>query len=409
VQPRGDGMDVRVPAASAVDADKTESVGLDGRINHEIRALTGLRGLAAADVALMHINGSAQTFLTWFAFHNPAVDIFFCLSSFTLCLVYGAGTDRPFKFKEFAAARCARIYPLYAIVLVVWTVYCALWNQNLYSGYSWSGLIGDGVRQVLMINAWPIIGSGAHWIDPMWSLSVEAFGYVLVFPILFKLSGWTKSLPASALLAAAIFFGCATFGFFTLFYNPGINSHHIPPATGFLIRWVAPVRGSCMFAAGWTAYLLYLNHPTVRRALVKGADFVAIAMILIVAGQAAGIVSVELLVVLTPFLILGLVSTKSLTARILSAEPLHFLGLISYSLYLLHWPVMVFVRSYIPGLAHRDLLRVAVTVGIALVAAVLSYFFIERPSRRRLRQLLMPGSRGKASNRLSHASTRSPG
>ncbi|MEA2726799.1 MAG: hypothetical protein QOF70_1274, partial [Acetobacteraceae bacterium] len=50
-------MDVRVPAASAVDADKTESVGLDGRINHEIRALTGLRGLAAADVALMHING----------------------------------------------------------------------------------------------------------------------------------------------------------------------------------------------------------------------------------------------------------------------------------------------------------------------------------------------------------------
>ncbi len=338
----------------------------------------------------MHTNGSAHNFLNWFAFHNPAVDIFFCLSSFTLCLVYGAGTGRRLHFRPFAVARFARIYPLYAIVFAVSATYSAVLGLNFFKAYSWPELIADGVRQALMVNAWPVIGSGAHWIDPMWSLSVEAFCYALVFPVLFGLSGWGRKLPWPILVAGVIVCSIVTLGFYILFYHPEINAHRVPPATGFLVRWVAPVRGTCMFGAGWLAYLLYLEHPTVRDIVTKWAGGIAVVMILIVAGPAAGIGNAELLVLLTPFLILGLMDPRSLTARLLAGEPLHFLGLISYSLYLLHWPVMIFAMHFLRGSGLYYTAQVAVSVGFAISAAVISYFFIERPARGWIRLVLMP-------------------
>ena len=40
--------------------------------------------------------------------------------------------------------------------------------------------------QSLMLNSWPIIGSGEHWNFPAWSISVEWFCYVLLFPLLLR-------------------------------------------------------------------------------------------------------------------------------------------------------------------------------------------------------------------------------
>lgn len=87
----------------------------------EIRALTGLRGIAAIFVVVFHEAGNfagtgpAATFLR----HGyNAVDLFFVLSGFVMALTYGA------KFKEgcahreyfsFLGRRIARIYPLYAL------------------------------------------------------------------------------------------------------------------------------------------------------------------------------------------------------------------------------------------------------------------------------------------------------
>lgn len=147
------------------------------------------------------------------------------------------------------------------------------------------------------------------------------------------------------------------------------------------------IRGTCMFAEGWPASLLYLRCRTIRLPFTKSTGLVAISIILIVDGQAFGATSPELLVVLAAFSILGLASTKSVTATIQSAQPFHFLGVISYSVCLHHWAAMLLIRRIMPSDAGYVEARVTVT----LIVAVLSYFSVERPLRILLRQPMMAG------------------
>ena len=65
--------------------------------------------------------------------------------------------------------------------------------------------------------------------------------------------------------------------------------------------------------------------------------------------------------------------------RLLAARPLHFLGTISYGIYLWHWPVIVYVSAQRTGLSEwpLDLVRVAITLGLSTA----SYYLVERPIR----------------------------
>ncbi len=353
----------------------------------EIRALTGLRGIAALDVAFMHIKGTSLPFLNWLAFHSPAVDVFFCLSGFTLCLAYQADTGRPLHFRNFLLARFARVYPLYFCALVVAAIYSHAWNINNFSAYGPFEAAAEGIRQILMINALPIVGTGAHWIDPMWSLSIEAFCYVALFPVLFLLSCRVVNLDAKYLLGITCVLGLVTFAFYALFYNPGVNSHQIPAATGPLIHWVAIVRGICMFTAGWLAYLVYRRHPGARDFLARATGPVSLGILAIIAAQAVGIVDAELLVVLAPLLVIGICGKTSIVSIILSCRPLHYFGRISYSVYIVHWIVMAFVWRYGQSFHHNAVLRLCVTFALSLLVAALSYHCLERPTRFFLRRL----------------------
>ncbi|MGU3540861.1 acyltransferase family protein [Methylobacterium sp. A54F] len=69
---------------------------------------------------------------------------------------------------------------------------------------------------------------------------------------------------------------------------------------------------------------------------------------------------------------------RTATARLLSVRPIVYVGLISYSLYIWHWPITVFIQSVHPGNGHQ---RLAV-IAVCFVVAALSERFIERPFRR---------------------------
>ena len=81
----------------------------------ELRALTGLRGVAALTVVLAHFRPllpyDAQVFFLW---QNAAVDLFFCLSGFTLSYVY---SRERFRFSSYLTARIARVYTFYVLTL----------------------------------------------------------------------------------------------------------------------------------------------------------------------------------------------------------------------------------------------------------------------------------------------------
>jgi peptidoglycan/LPS O-acetylase OafA/YrhL len=73
--------------------------------------------------------------------------------------------------------------------------------------------------------------------------------------------------------------------------------------------------------------------------------------------------------------------TRSAVTRLLSAPPLVFVGLISYSLYLWHWVLLVFLRYYLIRPLTR--LEAGQTLIAAFIVAILSWRFIERPFRGR--------------------------
>ena len=84
----------------------------------------------------------------------------------------------------------------------------------------------------------------------------------------------------------------------------------------------------------------------------------------------------------TAFVILAGRDGTCISSRLLSWQPVVFIGLISYSLYLWHWPVIVFQRNYaflISGGSERA--QKAVMVAASLILATLSWKFVEQPFR----------------------------
>ena len=96
------------PAATLTPAPKSR----------EIRALTGLRGIAALYVVFFHANGlhAFPSVVRPFVSHGyMAVDLFFILSGFVMAMTYGGLFENGFNFnnfKTFLLLRLARIYPL---------------------------------------------------------------------------------------------------------------------------------------------------------------------------------------------------------------------------------------------------------------------------------------------------------
>jgi len=74
-------------------------------------------------------------------------------------------------------------------------------------------------------------------------------------------------------------------------------------------------------------------------------------------------------------------SARPITARILSARPIVFVGLISYSLYLWHWVILFFTRYYL--VRALNIVEAVAVVVASLLAAALSWHFIESPFRGR--------------------------
>ena len=357
-------------------------------IGREIRQLTGLRGLAALDVMMGHYNQEQVTVLHWLEFQNAAVDLFFCLSGFTLCLVYGAGVRERLGLRDYAAARFARIYPLYAAVLMVALWYTVNWDLNSYHTYKVSGMIRDGVRQLLLVNAWPLVGNGVFWVDPLWSISAEAFCYGAVFLPAFALSPrirhWSPRLLAALMLLLPAF----AYGFFVRYFDSRVNGHGYLPPSSQLAYWVAVVRAVAMFGSGWLAYLLWLQRDVLAQAAGLMTDAVCLLFLACLAGQAWTVINVQVTVLLAPLIVLGLMDDRSVSARLLASRPVHFLGVISYSIYLLHWPIVLILMHRYPSLRALQSTRILVPMLVTLVASTASFYGFELPARSVLRRLL---------------------
>ena len=350
-------------------------------IRDEIRQLTGLRGVAALSVALVHLGFARFTVVRFCEFHDQAVDLFFCLSGFTLCLVYQAGSGQILPFRRYAVARFARIYPLYAVILVFcwWQTIRHLAGSAIYPE---SLFVADTVRNVLLLNAWPLIGDGADWDSPAWSLSVEVFCYVALLPALFALSAMAERRAAGLRAGAILGLSAISFVAFSRYWDVQILVPRVYTASSPIAYWIPMIRGVTLFAAGWLAHGLWRRRDVVAQAAGEMCDAIAAGALVILACAFVGLLPKAALVFLAAPMVLGLaMNPRALTARVLASAPLHFLGEISYAVYLLHEPLQSALTAYMPYITSHPVRGEAITLLSLVVVSTLSYYGFEKPIR----------------------------
>jgi peptidoglycan/LPS O-acetylase OafA/YrhL len=161
--------------------------------------LDGLRGIAAIAVMAFHFNifFLPQARLPFVGRGYLAVDLFFLLSGFVMAHVYGRKLASNWRahWQEFAIARFARIYPLFALTLLaVMTVHVSDPRLRMVS-FSRRSL----ALQPLLLQQW----SGLSWNYPSWSISTEAEAYVFFFSSSLPTSSSEGNIRASSALAAS--------------------------------------------------------------------------------------------------------------------------------------------------------------------------------------------------------------
>ncbi len=350
--------------------------------SHELRPLTGVRALAAGAVVWYHFRAPWEMLLPGLQIFGDAparglfgVDLFFILSGFILAYVYRAGKRRPTagEHARFLWLRFARIFPNHLATLAALAL--------LLAGGGVLGLpIGGDYPlrelpfQLTLTHAWPGIQAGG-WNYPSWSISAEWFAYLAVFP----LAGWLlrARLPGWVWLAAAY----AVLGTYLAFSFPALR---IP---GWALCQV-----TAEFLAGALLFGAYAASP----ALAAAAHRTASATLL--ANLGAAIVLPDspwanvLLILLFPWLLLGLTSERSWAGAFLSTRLLLWGGRVSYALYMSHALAQKVVKVALPaewfaGAALPS--RVAVTaahLALILGMAAALYYLVEIPARNYLRR-----------------------
>jgi peptidoglycan/LPS O-acetylase OafA/YrhL len=301
------------------------------------------------------------------------VDIFFVISGF---VVTGSLVGREFTSLRqlagyFYARRLMRIMPALVAMLLVTLLAAQLfipdaWLSNSLAQVGRFAFFGLS-NVVLATDTDSYFGPQAAYnpFTHSWSLGVEEQFY-LFFPFILwwhhKLQSGAKAVRLVAILSGLSLLLCAVLGFVAqkfAFYL--IFPRFWELGAGMLLcltrerwqgwaagrRWLAPV-GALLIAAGF--------------ALPEGPFFPFPGALLPVAGTALLIMA-----------ILGDTAPRALGSR-----PIVAVGLLSYSLYLWHWPVFVLFR-WTTGLHTLKLQLAALVIAVAL--AIFSYFLIEKPLR----------------------------
>lgn len=350
----------------------------------QLRPLTGLRGVAAISVAMAHFRVQLPfDFQALFMWHNAAVDFFFVLSGFTLCYAYRVGSGAPLAFGKYLVARFARIYPLYLLsLIVVWFIYVSQVMDSV--GYPGGQATLDFFAQALVINAWPILGNGVHWNSPAWSVSVEVFCYLAVFPLLFKLP-----LIRNPIAVAAISIGlmAASYYAFTRHFDSMLLNIAVYEAPKWQSYWVNAFRGLVGFMAGWVVYSSYVSNDWLARACQRSFDVLVAAFWLGVVGAHFNWWNMQAVLVLFPFLVLGATAETGILQRALSSRAAHFLGEISYSIYLVHIVLYVTFLLYVGPPDQWTFRTYAMLIGSTMVVSTALHYGYERPMRSLIRKI----------------------
>ncbi|MGO4257849.1 acyltransferase family protein [Marmoricola sp. RAF53] len=337
--------------------------------------IQGLRALAVGAVVLSHAG------VTQLAGGYVGVDVFFVVSGFLITgiLVRGVRREGRISLTDFYARRARRILPAAAVTLVgitiaSWFAFGYIRLDQVLRDVTWAAFFGENINAARSGTDYFASDGFVSPVQHFWSLSVEEQFYVL-WPALvavvlvlarrrpLRALGFTLSAICGVSLAWCVLQSTADptsayFSTLTRVWELGAGAllallaHHLRQLTrGFLslLSWV----GVAMIAWSCLAYTSTTVFPG-RAALVP-----VVGTVLVLAG--------------------GIRPTPYGASWLLDRAPMRKLGDISYSLYLVHWPLLV-----IPVMAtghEQTPTRRAALVALAITLAAISYRWVETPFR----------------------------
>ena len=340
--------------------------------------IDGLRAIAVIAVILYH------TQLTIFG-HQPfkggfiGVDIFFVISGYliTSIILKELITTGFFSFKHFYERRIRRLLPALLFVMLASLPFAWMYLMpSSFVDFSKSIIYSLGFSSNFYFHySGQEYGAVSGFLKPFlhtWSLSVEEQYYIL-FPIvlLFTFKYFRKYLIHILIVGFVISLGLADWG-----------SRNHPSFTFYVL----PTRGWELLAG---SILAYLEITKGHRSKNKNLNSILPSIGFILIGHSILFFDDKMLhpsfYTLSPiigvFLIIWFSNKNEIITKVLSSKLFVGIGLISYSLYLWHYPIFAFDR--INEFSEGDVFNKIIIGLITLALSIISYYFIEKPFRNR--------------------------
>ncbi len=336
--------------------------------------IDGLRALAVLLVVLYHAGCS------WVSGGYVGVDVFFVISGYLITkIIVTQIVEGNFSLKNFYIKRIRRLYPPLLIVVAfvllfgwlyllpvdyrnlgVSAVFTLFYSANIYFWKNRSAYFSPQVEGMPLLHTW--------------SLAVEEQFYIFYPLFLVAVSKFFKKRSKG-------FYVPFLAGIFLLSFALSAASAYSMPSAAF---YLLPMRMWELSLGG----MLALNTAKAGGSSLT-SNFTAFAGLTMILAPAASFTETTvfpgynaLFPCLGTAMIIYANNRENLVKKLLSTKPVVFTGLVSYSLYLWHWPLLSATKYFfglIPDGSYRLILTADVV--LALVLACLTYRYVEAPLR----------------------------
>lgn len=352
--------------------------------------IDGLRAVAVLAVVAFH------AFPSWMKGGFIGVDVFFVISGYLISIIIFENLDKgTFSFAEFYARRIKRIFP--ALLLVLIACFTFGWFALLADEYKKLGKhIAAGAGFISNFILWNEAGYFDNSAETkpllhLWSLGIEEQFYI-VWPLLLWFS-WKRKFN---LLTITIVVAIASFilnlkgvkqDLVATFYSPQTRFWEL--LSGSLLAWATLYKKDTFTNVKhkldyWLSRIVFSEkQDNDGKTLANALSFLGLLLLVYGFWRINKELSFPgkwaLVPVLGAVLIITAGSKAWVNRIILSNKIAVWFGLISFPLYLWHWPILSFARIIESELPSRNIRIAAVIVSIAL--AWLTYKIVERPLR----------------------------
>lgn len=299
-------------------------------IKKRFEVLDAFRGLCALSVVISHMYwANSITELDFFKGAGVFVEFFFVLSGFVLA--HGYGFKQNLDFKKFMKARFFRLYPLhFTMFFLVFSFQCLKYFVINYSELNFGAepftnkyALAEIIPNLMLVQAWTPYTEVFSFNGASWSISIEFYIYVILYVSIISF----KSYKIISWLLISILS-------FILIYLD----------SDALISYV--LRGLSCFFGGAVAYVCYKNISDFRPSYVLGSlgeIFLIIGVIFVVQVDALNKGLICSIIFL--FTVLFFALESGLVSEILKHKYFQCLGLLSYSVYMVHGVLFLYLGA----------------------------------------------------------------